>query len=236
MTASASSNVRKGPAKALRSSRPTTKLCTRSLRQNLSKSRRPTVIIAHLRPCHCPAHRALLTSGRLRPGSMRVFPLGLSKGRCWACARRSGREALPLVSRGGRPATEGCVKPVDERGDNLPWPEMVEPLTRVCLQCGAEYSRRRANGRLREPRRWRRALYCSRLCAAQHRGRWKALPLAGLDLPPPPPKPKLRAAMPGRPSRKTGREAIERVERIAHHGAASFRDDVQADRRRRGGQ
>jgi hypothetical protein len=107
------------------------------------------------------------------------------------------------------------VKPVDEQGDNLPWPEMVEPLMRVCVQCGAEYSRRRANGRLREPRRWRRSLYCSRLCAAQHRGRWKALPLAGLEPPPPLPKPKLRAAMPGRPSRKTGRRAIERVERIS---------------------
>jgi hypothetical protein len=104
---------------------------------------------------------------------------------------------------------------VDERGDNLPWPEMVEPLTRVCVQCGAEYSRRRANGRLREPRRWRRSLYCSRGCAAQHRGRWKALPLAGLEPVSPPPKPKLRVRQPGRPSRKTGLRAILTAERIA---------------------
>ena len=104
---------------------------------------------------------------------------------------------------------------VDVEADNPSWPGSIEPpLTRVCIQCGVEYARRMASGRLRSPQRWRRSIYCGKHCAAQYRGRWKALPLAGLDLPAPLPKPKLMP-MPGRPSRKTGVAMIAKVERAA---------------------
>jgi len=123
----------------------------------------------------------------------------------------TGGNALPLLSARDCPATVGTR--VD---DNPSWPGSVEwPLTRVCIECQTEFGRRRASGRLREPKRWRRALYCSRVCAGQRRGRWKALPLAGLDPALPPRQKRMRARPPGRPSHKTGREAIERVDRIA---------------------
>ena len=105
---------------------------------------------------------------------------------------------------------------------------MVDPLTRVFLECHAEFARRMANGKLRSPQRWRRALFCSRVCAAEQYRRRKAslkLPhyLAGLEPPPPLPRPKRScSAAPGRPATKTGRRAIERVERTSRILQAKF--------------
>jgi hypothetical protein len=128
------------------------------------------------------------------------------------------------------------VKLVGERVDNPAWPEAadaVQPLVRVCIECHEEFGRRMASGRLRSPRRWRRALFCSRACCAQHR-RWKASPkltghLAGLDPAPaaPPPKPKMRAVAhagnaPGRPSTVTGPRAVAKAGRVAFVMSARF--------------
>jgi hypothetical protein len=111
-----------------------------------------------------------------------------------------------------------------ERVDNSPWSDRVnavQPIVRTCIECGCEYTRRMASGRLRSPQRWRRALYCSRQCATEYHKRWKASPqtghVSGLDPPAPPSKPKMRALArsPGRPSNRTGRESIERAERAS---------------------
>jgi hypothetical protein len=106
--------------------------------------------------------------------------------------------------------------------NNPPWRADGDAVQRVCIQCQQEFGRRMATGRLRSPRRWRRALFCSRACCAQHRLRRKASPLighlAGLDPSSPlegrEARPKMRAAQ-GRPSRKTGTRAIERAKRAS---------------------
>lgn len=96
---------------------------------------------------------------------------------------------------------------------------------RTCIECGVEFRRlyRDIHGkpRLRSPREWARSIYCSQSCASAYRSRrrvWLGLHLAGLD-----PAPARQSSLmtsqaqrsPGRPSRKTGREAIERVEGAA---------------------
>lgn len=171
---------------------------------------------------------------------------------CQGLRWRSSRMALPPSERRGRPATLGRVKLVDrdrkpknqdayrhvDQGYNSAWAGLVEvepPLTRICIECRCEFGRRMSNGKLRSPQRWRRSLYCSRACCAQHRLRRKASPkltgyLAGLDPPPSPPKPRRScSAALGRPSRKTELRAIlaaDRIKRImeARFDGASFRE------------
>lgn len=48
---------------------------------------------------------------------------------------------------------------------------IVDPETRFCIECGAEFFRRYPSGRLKTPERWRRALYCGRECCGAYRGR-----------------------------------------------------------------
>ncbi len=84
--------------------------------------------------------------------------------------------------------------------------------TKACLECGATFNRRRASGELRSPQKWRRATYCSRLCAAQHRGRMKIMPPPGWVEPRREPKPRSGRRR-GRPS-KTSPWHIDRAQRI----------------------
>ena len=94
---------------------------------------------------------------------------------------------------------------------------------RTCIECGLELTRLYRDvhykPRLRSPQEWARSIYCSQRCASAYRSRrrvWLGLHLAGLDPAPKETPTRVRsAAPPGRPSRRTGPRAIERVERTA---------------------